>query len=127
MLGHYYNLKMISRCSRVITKWLEMQGAIKDEDYDLYYYASYSLLITTLPVLLALVIGVIMGNPINSLLVILPFVVIRKYSGGYHAKNAGVCMFFSIVILCIFTWISSHATWNKGFSILVLVAAAGLC
>ena len=118
---------MISRCSRVITKWLEMQGAINHEDYDLYYYASYSLIITVLPVVLALIVGVVMGTPINSLLVILPFVVIRKYSGGYHAKNAGVCMFFSVAIICVFTWISSHVVWNERFAVIVWVSALSLC
>ena len=118
---------MISNCAKVIANWLEKNKAINYEDYELYYYASYSLLITMLPVFLALIAGGIMGTPINSLLVISPFMIIRKYSGGYHAKNVGSCMFFSIIMLCIFIWISSHAAWNEGFIILVLVAASSLC
>lgn len=117
---------MISNCAKVITNWLENNGAISHEDYELYYYASYSLLITMLPMCLALVVGGIMGKPSNTLLVILPFMVIRKYSGGYHAKKAGVCMLFSVIILCVFTWISSRAVWNKWLILILLVSVLSL-
>lgn len=117
---------MISKCSEIITDWLEKKGEINHKDFDLYYYASYSLIITVLPVGLALVVGWTMGTPINSLLVILPFVLIRKYSGGYHAKNTGVCMFLSATILCVFTWISSHVVWSKWFIAMVLASVLSL-
>ena len=117
---------MISNCARIITNWLESKEAINHEDYELYYYASYSLIITILPVCLALIVGGIMGTPINSLLVVLPFMVIRKYSGGYHAKHVGVCMFFSVIILCVFTWISGQVVWNEWFIVIVLVSVLSL-
>lgn len=84
---------MISRCSEIIVNWLERKEAVNHENYELYYYVSYSLIITTLPVCLALIVGGIMRMSINTLLVILPFVIIRKYSVGYHSKRLDGCFF----------------------------------
>lgn len=117
---------MISRGSEIIVDWLVRSEAIKQEDYDLYYYASYSLILTIFPIGMAFIVGGIMGVTINALLLILPFVVIRKYSGGYHAKSSKMCMFFSVVILVIFTRLSSLVIWNSYFKLVVLVAIISL-
>ena len=117
---------MISRCSEKVTNWLIRSEVIKQEDYDLYYYASYSLILTIFPIGMSFIVGKLMGVTINALLLILPFVVIRKYSGGYHAKNSKVCMFFSVVILVAFTRLSSLIIWNSYFKLVVLIATISL-
>lgn len=99
---------MIFRCSEIITNWLIDNGVIDKKDYDLYFYGSYTLLISVSPLFLTLIIGVFMGLAINGLLVIIPFILVRKYSGGYHASSPKICLFSSILLLVMCIWLSDN-------------------
>lgn len=94
---------MIGKCSCIISNWLFKVGVIQEEDRELYEYAAYSLMITLSPVFMAMLFGGLVGAVLESIILIIPFMVIRKYSGGYHAKNSKVCFLESslILILCI--------------------------
>ncbi len=82
--------------------WLIRQGVIDDEDLELYEYAGYCILITLLPLALAFCIGLCLGMAIESVLMLIPFVVTRKFSGGYHLRSATVCMTVSVVLITLF-------------------------
>ena len=82
-----------------IANWMIDQGEITREDKELYIYAIQSIVLTVSPIFLALVIGVVMRCPGRSVLVILPFALIRKFSGGYHAKSALVCLIASVMLI----------------------------
>ena len=87
---------MIEKCTRKITDWLIRCDAAEEQDRLLYEYAMYSILLTLYPVILAIGIGILFGAARRSILIIVPFVVIRKFSGGYHAKRAGTCLMSSV-------------------------------
>lgn len=99
---------MISRYSEIITNWLIDSGVIDKKDYELYFYGSYSLLISISPLFLTLIIGAFMGLIINGLLIITPFMLVRKYSGGYHANSPKTCLLFSILLLVMCIWLSDN-------------------
>ena len=82
-----------------IVNWMIDQGEITREDKELYIYAIQSIVLTVSPIFLALAIGVVMRCPGRSVLVILPFALIRKFSGGYHAKSALVCLIASVMLI----------------------------
>lgn len=90
---------MIARCAEGITGWLIRYGAVKESDRELYVYAAYSFLITISPLFLTIVIGTLLGKTWQSIVLILPFLVIRKFSGGIHAKYAWVCFVCSCLLL----------------------------
>ena len=94
---------MIDKCTKKITDWLIRCDAVEKQDRLLYEYAVYSILLTLYPVILAIGIGILFGSARRSILIILPFSVIRKFSGGYHAKRAGTCLMSSslLLLLCI--------------------------
>ena len=87
-----------------MTEWLIIHGAVEEEDRDLYEYASICLLMTAAPLFLAILVGGVMGELRTAVLMILPFMVLRKISGGYHAKHAATCLVCSsgLLVLCIF-------------------------
>lgn len=108
-LRHRKNWKGIGRQNngkmhRKITDWLIKCGAIPETDRELYEYAIYSILLSLSPMLLALAIGALFGSAVQGVLTITPFVILRKFSGGYHAKSARVCFISSslLLVLCIF-------------------------
>lgn len=94
----------MERCTGKITDWLIKCGAIPETDRELYEYAIYSILLSLSPMLLALAIGALFGSAVQGGLTITPFVILRKFSGGYHAKSARVCFISSslLLVLCIF-------------------------
>lgn len=94
----------MEKCTGKITDWLIECDAIPETDRKLYEYAIYSILLSLSPILLALAIGALFGSAGQGVLTITPFVILRKFSGGYHAKSARVCFISSslLLVLCIF-------------------------
>lgn len=103
--------------------WLCRQGAIEEEDRELYQYAIYRIGITLAPLALSVLVGVIMGMAVESLLFMLPFMCLRKYSGGYHAGKAWICVILSTVAMASGTWLSGKMQ-NSFVIILLLVISA---
>lgn len=55
--------------------------AIKDDERELYEYALYSIVLLLSPAFISIAIGCIMGIPINGVLMVIPFLFLRKFSG----------------------------------------------
>lgn len=104
---------MIGKCTVKIADWLISCQVISEEDRELYEYAIYSIFLTMSPLLLAIVFGYLFGAVWQSVLIILPFVVVRKFSGGYHAKKAGICLISSslLLVLCIILSFCVECNW----------------
>ena len=96
---------MITKMSSAIAKWLLHAGAISESDRELYEYAAYSFLFSLLPLCLIVILGCITGMVIEGLLMILPFMLIRKFSGGFHLKSPGICLVSSTLLLSAFLFI----------------------
>lgn len=109
-----------------ITNWLIENDAIDSLDRELYEYAIYSMLITISPLLLVLMIGIGMGTVVEGVVFILPFMCIRKFSGGYHAKSAGVCFISSCVILAFCMWLATRLEYNGWIAIITTVSVISL-
>lgn len=92
---------MIKHLSDWVAKWMEREGAISDKDNDLFSYAVYSLLFGLLPIIIAIILGFAFGMLREGLLMILPFMLIRKFSGGYHLDSPKICVIFSIALLAL--------------------------
>lgn len=95
---------MIQALSDGVAKWLEKEGAVPSPDQGLFSYAVYSLLFGLLPILLAFVLGILFRMPQESLIMILPFMLIRKFSGGYHLNDPKKCVIFSSLLLALALW-----------------------
>lgn len=93
---------MITRVSAMFTKWLLNSGAISENDRELYEYAAYSFLFSLLPLCLVVILGCITGMVIEGILMIFPFMLIRKFSGGFHLKSSTICLISSTLLLSFF-------------------------
>lgn len=117
---------MISRCVIGITDWLISSEAIEEEDRALYEYAVHSLMLSLAPVVLVMMIGATLGAVKEGLVLIVPFMTIRKFSGGYHAKREMNCLAASGVSLTACVWLAVHAEGSLVLSLLTLIAAISL-
>lgn len=92
--------------------WLIVREAVAEEDRDLYEYAVICFLMTAAPLLLAIFVGGMMREFTTGIIVILPFMGLRKFSGGYHAKHAETCLFCSSGLLVICILIAARITYS---------------
>lgn len=112
--------------SEHMASWLIKHGAIPQEDRVLYEYATYSFIISILPLFIVMFFGVIQGKTVESILLIIPFMLIRKFSGGYHAKHSWVCIISSCAVLFLCVYIVSDIRYGMLLNIAMLCAAASL-
>lgn len=112
-------MKYLSEC---ITTWLIRHGTILQEDRELYEYATYSFILSISPVIMIMIIGGVMGKAVEGILIITPFMFMRKFSGGFHAKHAWVCMIFSCSILFSCLHMAAHINYSSLIDVIMICA-----
>ncbi len=93
---------MISSISSKLVKWLLKAEAISQQDKELYEYAAYSFLFSFMPLVLVMIVGGLLGMFFEGIALILPFMLIRKFSGGYHLKSSRICFVTSTHVIILF-------------------------
>lgn len=118
---------MIGKMSSRIVKWLLRAGAISKNDRELYEYAAYSFLFSLLPLVLVMLLGGVSGMLLEGVLMIVPFMLIRKFSGGFHLQSSGVCFVSSTLLLSAFLFLIRLVIEKQSFILLsCFVAAAAI-
>lgn len=92
---------MIAKLSAGVANWLRKSNAISEEDTELYSFAVYSLIFGVAPIAIALGFGLLFGMVPQALLLIAPFMLIRKFSGGYHLDSPVVCFLSSCLLVAL--------------------------
>lgn len=93
---------MIKRVAAITVKWLLRAGAISASDVELYEYGIYSFLFSMCPLGLVLVVSLFLGMVAEGVLLIVPFMLIRKFCGGFHFRSSVLCVIVSIAVLVVF-------------------------
>lgn len=117
---------MIEKCAEVIVNWLIKCEAIKGEEKELYSYAVYSFILSLSPLTLAICFGICMGCVRQAVLIVLPFMFIRKFSGGYHTKHLWSCLICSCVLLLLCMVLSVRIQCDWRFLVVTVLAIIGL-
>lgn len=117
---------MLRRCAYIVSDWLLNRNVIQKEDRELYEYAVYSLLITIAPLSMAMIFGSVIGAFWQSIVLIIPFMTIRKYSGGYHAKNSITCFVISCLLLFLCISVSIYIEYNVSVILVMLISVMSL-
>ena len=107
--------------SKQLSKWLLKSGAISDSELELYEYAIFTFLLTFFPITLSFFIGTILGKPIESLFLIVPFVFLRKFSGGYHLSSPIKCFLTSTALLVISQLTVNTIISNHNYFVLAIL------
>lgn len=114
---------MIAYCSEKLSDWLIRNRAVKKEDRELYEYAIYIVVLTCMPLMVFFLACLFLGTLTEGMLFLFTFMVIRKFSGGYHAKRAEICFFLSSVILIVTMTVIDHIAYSRILFILTSAAA----
>lgn len=73
-----------------------------DEKEAVIAYGLIAIIQIILTVLLVLLFGILVGAPVEALIICFSVSILRKYSGGAHASNAELCTLFT-VLYCTLT------------------------
>lgn len=61
--------------------------------------AVFLIMSTIIPLLMVVTIGGILGLMKNGIVMIIPFLTIRKFCGGFHAKREWICILLSVIVV----------------------------
>jgi accessory gene regulator B len=73
-------------------------------------YGLLAIVQVAVTVLLALLLGFLIGAPMEAMIVCFSVSILRKYSGGAHAYNADFCTAVSVVYCTLAAWVSQLLT-----------------
>lgn len=90
---------MIRFVSRAVAKWLLKHGAISVNEKELYEYGIYSFLFTLTPLFLVLMVSIPLNMAVEGILLITPFILLRKFAGGFHFQTPLPCIIVSTLVL----------------------------
>lgn len=94
---------MINKLSKFLTEKLFVNGAISEDEQELYIYGLFILLSQLLYLAIACLIGLMLGCFVESIIFYIAFQIIRRYAGGYHASTETRCEILSTlsILICI--------------------------
>lgn len=68
-----------------------------------------------------------MGIPVDGIFVVMPFLFLRKFSGGYHARHAWTCFVGSSILVTFFLWISMNINSGILLYVVTVISVVELC
>ena len=104
---------MIANRAEVIAGWLVKNRTIKKSEQILYQYAIENFFLFLSTIVLAIGVGLILRNVMQSIVLITPFMCLRKFSGGYHAKSLKICLLSSSLLMFLSLKLSMKIHCNQ--------------
>ena len=90
---------MLEKFSRNAAVWLINIGLLVETDIDLYSYAIKNLFLIINPTIIFTIYCIASHKILLGLLEMFSFLLIRKYSGGYHCQSSTSCLILSTIML----------------------------
>lgn len=106
---------MIATLSKKAASKLFSSGVIDEADQALYEYALNTVLSGVLHFGTCIALGAAFGITPASLALFIPFIIIRKFAGGFHASTPLKCYLFSVAtnifLLAVVKWLPLNIAW----------------
>jgi len=91
---------MINRLANRVAFVFVSYGESTKENADIYAYALEAIIAVTTSLLICIIVSLFFGFIIEGIVFMLGFVILRRVTGGYHAKSHKICIStFAIVII----------------------------
>lgn len=99
------------------------RNIIKPEEADIYVYGLEYSFLYLINILLSAFLSIMIHGTILYIFVLLTFIPLRRFAGGFHFNNPLVCMFFSQLFILIPQIIIPHITeYQKELIFLFIIA-----
>ncbi|WKY43479.1 accessory gene regulator B family protein [Eubacteriaceae bacterium ES2] len=103
---------------KTVDKFVDF-GLVEASDKDLFAYGFRLAILMFINAISIILIGIAFNMFVNSVIFLIMFLVIRSYSGGFHASGPKRCYFYSLVLIMITFYIMKRTI---GFHIIWLIA-----
>lgn len=118
-------MELLTRLSRKIVNDLTRSDIVKVEDAEIYIYGINQILMYSINISSALIIGLIFGKFFEAAVFIVAYCSLRSFAGGYHAKTPLRCYVFSVIMLII-VLVGIKYLYLTGWMYYVVLLAAAL-
>lgn len=88
---------MFTSLTEKAVNYLIYKNVIDNDHQEIYRYGLGQIFSTTLNILTTLLLGIIFGEIYQSLIFVFAFMILRTYSGGYHAKTPIRCYILTAI------------------------------
>lgn len=105
---------------KAITNWL-IDEDIESDDYSIYLFGIYQIVLYVINILTILLIGIAFGELLGMIILVIFFMVIRPYAGGYHASSATKCYLFTNATIIVALSTMKYVQINNIFLMCLLV------
>ena len=112
--------------TEAVVKWMMQYDVISREEKGLYIYALHSGILLILPLILAGSIGFCLGDIKVGIALVLPYMILRKFSGGYHTKTIFHCMIGSLSLLFLCIRLAMQIKYNWKLMLFTGISSIGL-
>lgn len=102
-----------------ITDYLIARGVSKSSERDYYIYGCEMLLLKLVNMGTLLCIAVAMDNPVEGIALLLTFMTLRKYTGGFHLGSALSCYVFTALVYGISLYVCTEYRFCKGMCLII--------
>ncbi len=116
----------MNRLIQGIVVWLVEQGAIPEDERELYEYSVRTFFITIVSITIGIVMGTLLDEFLPGLIFVISFMLLRRYSGGYHARSFGKCMCYSCILLALTFLAARSLYYTEGFALLTTGSAVSI-
>lgn len=104
---------------------LEKNAVIDTDKREIYEFGFKQLNSILFDTLITIAIGFLMKKPLEMLIFIVSFSIIRRYAGGYHASKRILCIIYSIIVQILSINVISN--YVSDFYILTILSIIGIC
>ena len=101
---------MLNKTAMCLARKLLRHRVIQEESLDVYVYGFELLLSFLFTTLLIIAIGLILQKGLETIAFLVVFILLRSYSGGYHASKYYICTLVTISVFSIVMLLSHFVT-----------------
>ncbi len=89
---------MINKISKNVAVFFIKNNLVQEDEIDIYIYGLQLIISSILGISIILFFGIISERLTDSLIFLFCFIILRQYSGGYHANSYLKCNLYFITI-----------------------------
>lgn len=112
---------MLNKIATILTKKLILNKTINEEMFDIYVYGFELLISFLFSTTLVMICGVILNRLLQTIAFLCVFILLRSFTGGYHAKTYFFCSFVTLLTYGMVLLVSSFIQVSLMHYLLILI------
>ena len=117
---------MEHRLAQRLSDYFVDESIISQEDYEIYVYGSELLISFTISTVFIALLGLVFNRLVETLLFLTIFIVLRRYTGGYHAPSHFKCKLTTVATYLLVLGLSEWTAMNLIYYIIIFLSGCAV-